>query len=377
MIEIPEITVHRTPDAKKTSAAGAFLNKEISLFGNGLNDRRKERFYNELHVLLTAGLDIRTAFELLESEAEKKEDKKLFSEILSQIVSGATLPDAIKSTNMFSDYEYYSLRIGEEAGTMSTILADLSSYYQKKIKQKRKVTSALSYPLIVIGVAICAVIFMLRFVVPMFADMLARFGTELPALTKGIISVSDFIGRFGLWILLSLLVSIVLLYSQRNQTWFRNYFSILVSKIPFIGRLTQKIYIERFAHAMHLLLLSKTNLVDALLLVRDMIRYYPIEKSMEQIHSDILAGSALHASLAKFPVYPKRMISLIRVAEEANQMDAMFSKISRQLSDEIEHETAMISSVIEPIMILLLGVMVAVILVAMYLPMFKLGSAFG
>lgn len=376
MIEIPDITASRA-QISKPSSVSSLLNREINLFGSQWSDHKKERFYNELHILLTAGLDIRTSFELLAAEAEKKADLEMFTLILHKIVAGSTLPEAIKSTGKFSDYEFYSLRIGEEAGTMNTILNDLSMYYQKKIKQKRKVTSALSYPLIVVGVAICAVIFMLRFVVPMFADMLSRFGTELPGLTKWIISASDFIGNYGPWTVVLLLVSTVTLFTQRKQSWFRKYSTALVLKLPFVGKITQKIYVERFAHAMHLLLLSKTNLIDALMLVRDMIGFYPIESSMKQVHAEILAGTSLHACLAKFPVYPKRMVSLIRVAEESNQLDTMFLKISRQLSDEIEHETSLISSIIEPMMILLLGVMVAVILVAMYLPMFKLGTAFG
>jgi type IV pilus assembly protein PilC len=128
---------------------------------------------------------------------------------------------------------------------------------------------------------------------------------------------------------------------------------------------------------MHLLLASKTNLVDALELVQKMVGYYPIEKSLDTIRKEIFAGSALHTAMTKYPVYPKRMISLIRVAEEVNQLDMMFEKLSKQLSDEIEHETTVLGSMIEPLMILFLGVMVSVILVAMYLPMFKIGSAFG
>jgi type IV pilus assembly protein PilC len=150
-----------------------------------------------------------------------------------------------------------------------------------------------------------------------------------------------------------------------------------VMRIPYIGKIAQKVYVERFAHAMHLLLVSKTNLVDALELVQKMVGFYPIEKSLDTIRKEIFSGSALHSAMAKYPIYPKRMTSLIRVAEEVNQLDMMFEKLSKQLSDEIEHETTVLGSMIEPLMILFLGVMVSVILVAMYLPMFKIGTAFG
>ncbi|HTF05146.1 MAG TPA: type II secretion system F family protein [Bacteroidia bacterium] len=376
MIDISNIPQRKNSPAQKTPGILEFLNRDIKIFGSSMNDRKKERFYSELHTLLVAGIDIRTAFELLESEAEKKEEKTLFRAILDSIVSGRTLPEAIEQTGKFSRYEFYSLRIGEESGRMSAVLKDLAQYYAKKIKQKRKVTSALSYPLIVIVIALLAVGFMLRFVVPMFADMLARFGTELPGITKWIISASGAMEDYGLWILLSIISLIVLGWSQRKHSRFRKISSALVLRIPYIGKITQKVYVERFAHAMHLLLASKTNLTDALDLVQKMAGFYPIEHSLETIRRDILAGTSLHESLSKFPVYPKRMVSLIRVAEEVNQLDMMFEKLSVQLSDEIEHETSVLGSIIEPLMIMFLGVMVAVILVAMYLPMFKLGSAF-
>jgi type IV pilus assembly protein PilC len=381
---MPEISIKRnaaqpkrSSETEASSSLRSLLNKDIKLFASGFSDKRKERFYSELHTLLTAGVDIRTAFELLSEESEKKEERELFGAILQSIVAGATLPEAAEKSGKFSSYEYYSLRIGEESGRMSPVLKDLSGYYAKKIKQKRKVKAALSYPVIVVTVAVLAVGFMLRFVVPMFADMLARFGSDLPGITQVIIDASGWIGRYGVWILAALLSAVAFTWSQRRQEWFRKFSSSLVMRLPYIGKIAQKVYVERFAHAMHLLLASKTNLVDALELVQKMVGFYPIERSLADIRKEIFSGSALHTAMAKYPVYPKRMISLIRVAEEVNQLDMMFEKLSQQLSDEIEHETTVLGSMIEPLMILFLGVMVSVILVAMYLPMFKIGTAFG
>lgn len=361
---------------KKPTSVKSFLNRDIKLFGPRLNDRKKERFYNELHTLLSSGVDIRTAFELHVEEAEKKEDKELYESILIKITAGSTLPDAVRATGKFSDYEYFSLRIGEESGRMNEVLLDLSLYYSKKIKQRRKVTSALSYPLIVIGVAVVAVFFMLRFVVPMFGEMLKRFGSELPPLTKSIMFLSEWLGHYGIWFLIIAVLTVAVTWTQRKSEWFRKVSSSFILRTPLIGKIVRKVYVERFAHAMHLLLLSRTNLIDALDLVQKMVGFYPIEKSIGEVRRRVLAGESLHESLGRFSIYPKRMISLIRVAEEVNKVDLMFEKLSRQLSDEIDHETSMLGSIIEPLMILFLGVMVAIILVAMYLPMFKLGTAF-
>jgi type IV pilus assembly protein PilC len=360
-----------------TNSVFDFLNRDIRLFSASWNDKKKERFYHELQVLLIAGIDIRTALELIEAEAEKKEEKILYRQIVDAIVSGSTLPDAIEKTGKFSAYEYFSLRIGEESGRMNEVLKDLASYYSKKIKQKRKVKSALSYPMVVMAVAFGAVWFMLRFVVPMFADMLGRFHTELPAITQWIIQASESLGKYGPWILLLLLATGLFFYSQREQNWFRNYSSAFILRLPYFGKLCQKIYLERFCHAMNLLLASRTPLIRALELVQKMAGFYPIEESLTTIREEIMRGKSLNECLSRFSVYNKRMVSLIRVAEEVNQLDKMFARLSEQYSEEIEHETSVIGTVIEPVMIIFLGLMVAVILVALYLPMFKLGSAFG
>lgn len=374
MIDIGNISATQTSSNRKNRSWLDFLQRDIQFGSKRLNDKRKERFYSELHTLLISGVDIRTAFELLEAEAERKEEKSLYVSILNSIVSGATLPDAIRATKLFSDYEYFSLRIGEESGRMNAVLQDLTNYYHKKIRQQRRVKSALTYPIVVITVAILAVVFMLRFVVPMFADMLHRFGTELPVVTQAVIKASDALGKYGPWLLLFFVAGITTIWQQRHREWFRRISSTVIVRIPFIGKITRKVYVERFAHAMHLLLVARTNLPEALQLVQKMVAFYPIEKSLDQVRQDILKGIPLHESLSRSGVYPRRMISLLRVAEEVNQLDSMFDKISKQLSDEIEHETSLLGSVIEPLMILFLGILVAVILVAMYLPMFKLGT---
>ncbi len=376
-IDISKIQTVKTTGTKPQPGIMDFLNRDIKLFGNAWNDRKKERFYSELHILLTAGIDIRTTLELLESEADKKDEKALYGQILNAVINGSTLPEAIEQTGKFSSYEYYSLRIGEESGRMAAVLKDLGEYYTKKIKQKRKVTGALSYPAVVMIVAFGAVGFMLRFVVPMFADMLKRFNTELPAITQWIIGASNTFGTYGPWILLLLAGLGAFAYSQRKQTWYRRFAAGLLLRIPYIGKIAQKVYLERFCHSMHLLLASRTTLVSALELVQKMVGFHPLEISLDTVRRDIMHGSALHESLAKFPVYTRRMVSLVRVAEEVNQLDLIFDKLSQQLTDEIEHETSVLGSIIEPLMIIFLGLMVAVILVAMYLPMFKLSTAFG
>jgi type IV pilus assembly protein PilC len=218
---------------------------------------------------------------------------------------------------------------------------------------------------------------MMRFVVPMFSDVFKRFKGDLPAFTRLIIRISDIMGNYALYFLLGFAAIGIFLYTQRKAIWFRDYGARLILRTPVMKDMIGKIYLARFCQSMNLLISARTPLITAIDLVKKMVGFYPIEHSLEQVQQDVLKGTPLHASLSKFSIYNRRMISLLKVAEEVNQLDAMFAKLSKQYTDEVEHQTSILGSLIEPIMIIFLGVLVAVILVAMYLPLFQMGSKIG
>ena len=358
-------------------AALDFLNKDMKFFSIGFGDKKKERFYSELAILFTSGVDIRSALELIEEEQTKEKDKVLFSKIKEEITSGSSLSAAVEKTGMFTAYEFYSIQIGEESGRLTEVLQELSIFFAKKIQQKRQLTSALSYPAVVFFASFGAIFFMMKFVVPMFADVFKRFKGELPYFTKLIIRLSDAFSNYSVYFFAFLLFAFFFLYSQRKAIWFRKASASALLRTPIIGSMVSKIYLARFCQSMNLLISAKTPLVTAIDLVKKMVGFYPIEVSLETIQEDIMKGQSLHSSLAKFKIYNKRMISLIKVAEEVNQLDTMFSKLSKQYSDEVEHQTSILGSLIEPIMIIFLGLLVAIILVAMYLPLFQMSSTVG
>ncbi|MFY9309383.1 MAG: type II secretion system F family protein [Bacteroidia bacterium] len=364
------------PKAKSGSTLD-FLNKDLQLFGTSFNDKKKERFYSELCILFSAGVDIRSALELIEEEQIKEKDKLLFTTLKNAIIAGAGLSKAIEQTGMFSPYEYYSMQIGEESGRLPEVLQELAFFYAKKIQQKRQLTSALSYPAVVFCASFGAIFFMMKFVVPMFSDVFKRFKGELPYFTRLIIQVSDVFSNYSLYIILVLASLIGFLYSQRNTIWFRKWSAEVLLRTPIMKDMISKIYLARFCQSMNLLISAKTPLVTAIELVKKMVGFYPLEISLQTIQDDILKGQPLHQSLAKFKIYNRRMISLIKVAEEVNQLDTIFLKLSKQYSDEVEHQTSILGSLIEPAMIIFLGIFVAIILVAMYLPLFQMSSTVG
>ena len=353
------------------------LTTEIKFPGTTLlKDKTREEFYLELGILLEAGVDIKSALELIVDEQSKPALKNLFSEINNQIISGKTFSDAIKNTNEFSAYEFFSLQIGEESGKITLVLKELAGFYTKKIKQQRQIMSALSYPIVVLCTAFGAVFFMISFVVPMFSGIFKRFGGDLPFITKLVLKASDFLKATLPYFIIIIISLIMFFVSQRNKIWYKKISAQILLKIPLVGSLLQKVYLARFSYSMTLLIGSRVPILRSIGMVKQMIAFYPIESSLENIENQILQGIPLHKGMACHSIYPKRMVSLVKVGEEVNQLELFFDKIAKQYNDEVEYQTALISSVIEPIIIIFLGLIVGTILISMYLPLFKLGSTF-
>jgi type IV pilus assembly protein PilC len=351
------------------------LSKDIH-FGSGqLTDKKKESFYSEMGILLSSGIDIRTALDIITDEQKSESDKKIYQTLRNDIVQGASLSDAIDASKKFSAYEFYSLRIGEESGRLKEVMGDLTIYFSKQIKQRRQLTSALTYPVLVIITAVGAVFFMLNFIVPMFMDVFKRFNGQMPALTRTIISVSMFFKAWSWLMITGMILIVILIWSVRKTERFRHYSSSLLLRLPLFGDLIRKIYITRYCQSMALLMGAKTPMLRSLHLVKQMIGFYPYEKALETMESDILHGKLLHQSMAKFHLFDARIISLVRVAEEVNQLDVIFTKLNNQYNDELEHRIGMLSNLLEPIMIIVVGLLVAVILISMYLPLFQLSSS--
>jgi len=363
-------------DTKENGSIIAFLNKDISFGSNELDDKKKEYLYMELSSLLQAGINLKSSFELVMADQQKEKDKVLFTGIRDEVLKGASFSEALKKSGKFSLYEVYSLQIGEETGKLIEVLQDLARFYQNKIKQRRKIVSSLTYPCIVLSTSLGAVFFMLKFVVPMFGDVFKRFGGQLPWLTQKILNISKGMeDNFWAFVLVLLLCTATIFYTRKTEK-FRQVTSGLLMRTPVIGNLVQKIYLARFSNSMRLLINAKLPLLRAISLVRQMIRYYPIESSLQQVENDIMNGKALNESLLQFKVYPQKMVQLVKVGEETNQLDLFFGKISDQYIDEVEYKTSTLSSMMEPLIIIFLGIIVGIILISMYLPMLQMSNSF-
>ncbi|MFD2581601.1 type II secretion system F family protein [Pedobacter vanadiisoli] len=376
-IDISKIQKKKNPLKEKEKAGLVdFLSKDIS-FGKGkLSDKKKEGFYNELGTLIRSGIDIRSALELTSGSYTQKKDVELFSAVQEQVIAGKSLSETMQAESKFSPYEYYSVKIGEETGKLGEVLGELAKYYKSKISQQRKIIGAVTYPLLVLFTSFAAVFFMIKFVVPMFADVFKRFGGKLPYITSLIVSFSDWFDRY-IYLMLIILVAIVILYFiNRNKFWFKKGAALLLLRIPVVGEITRKVYLARFANTMRLLTETNTPLLQALELVRQMITFYPVENSLRLAEKDILLGSNLSVALSKYDFYPAKFIQMIKIAEEVNRLEYFFEQLAEQYTEEVEYKTNAISGLLEPLIIIFLGLVVGVILIAMYLPMFQMSSSF-
>lgn len=371
-----ELKKEQASSKKDGGGLSDLLNREINFGSKELSDKKKEYLYLELGSLLVAGIDMKSSFELITSDQQKQKDKDLYSKIQRSVLGGATFSSALEQTGRFSLYEVYSLQIGEETGKLIEVLQDLAKFYSNKIKQRRKIISALTYPCIVMSTSLGAVFFMLKFVVPMFGDIFKRFGGQLPWITQKILDVSNALQNSFSVILLLILAIAVFIGVTRKTERFRRVVSGLVLRLPLAGNLVQKIYLARFCNSMRLLIDAKLPLLRAIALVRQMIGYYPIASVLPQVEDDILKGKSLNESLRRFGIFPLKMVQLVKLGEEGNKLDVFFGKISEQYVEEVEYKTSTLSSMMEPLIIIFLGLVVGLILVSMYLPLFQMSNSF-
>jgi len=369
------------PKTKTQKSAGvdvsSILQKEITLFGSSFSNKIKEDLYTELSVLLKAGINLKDAIELIETNLKKKNHKEILNQILKAIVSGASLSEAMHKIKVFSNYEYYSIKIGEETGTLTQVTQQLGDFFAHKNEQRRQLVSALTYPTIILCTAILVVIFMLNYVVPMFQDIFEQQKVKLPAITKFIINGSEFLKAYG-WLFIVLILVIITARSLfSSKLWYRKAKDQFILKLPFIGEFVKTVYLSQFTQAVSLLTASKVPVVNSIQLVKQMISFYPLQTALNEAEAQILRGKTLSQSLEMHKLFDAKMIALIKVAEETNQNEFIFERLNSQYNLQVQQRSKLLSTVMEPIIILIVGVLVGVILIAMYLPMFKLSSVLG
>ena len=343
-----------------------------------LTDARREMFYAELHALLTAGLDFSAVFRLLiEGEGDRR-TKALLEELYAAVVRGETLAEAMRRSGAFRPLECGVVRIGDETGRLARTLDFLRDYYRKRAAQRRMVASAVSYPVVILAVAAAVVAFMLSVVVPMFEEVYARMGGELPALTRGIIALSK---AFPAYAAVAVIAGggLYLLYrANRQREEVQRWRAAILLRLPVAGEIIRKNMQAQCCKLLDLLCAAGVPLLAGVGMLREVIGFHPYRKSFDEIARRLERGDAFAETLARFPdLYDRKLTALVRVGEQTNRLPEMLRRQGETLTEELEYAIRRMGAMLEPALILLVGILVAVILIAMYMPMFSLGGIMG
>lgn len=359
---------------KKDFSLDQLLKKEISFSSKKLNDRNKEVFYSELSILLKSGISLIKGLELISAGKTNKNLNYIIHYLIQRITEGSGISLGMETSGMFTSYEVKSMGIGEQTGNLSEVTNDLADYYQTKNNRKREIISALTYPIIVIITALVVLFFMLRYVVPMFEDIFKQNHVDLPYLTVVMIKASAVLNNYGglfLAIIIGLFFFLKFLNRKEN---FRMIKDQLIIKLPFIGSYIKLVQLSRFTHTMMLLANSRVPISTSLHLSSETITFFPLKKTIGEIDKGILSGKLLSDCFKEQSFFDEKVVSMILVAEETNQVEYIFRKLHQQYARELELAGKKFANTLNPILTLLIGLIVGAILISMYLPMFRLSS---
>lgn len=365
------------PTGATASVQPPFWQRDFQL-GSSFSAAARQQFYQTLGLLLESGLGLLDCLLVMSDQFPQKRQRAMLDRIQAAVTSGVSLSQALASQpDYFSDFEVFTLKMGEQSGQMATILKGLSHYYAKRVALRRKLTQAFSYPVAVILIAVLVMSFMIGFVVPMFEDIFNRFDAQLPPLTQSILDLSDALTQYGGWILLGIGLTGLLIHRLAKHPGWRRFWSKLGLLLPGLGPLWLKIHLARLSYSFALLLQAKVNLDQTLRLLGQVTPFYPLQAALQRLHAAVLDGLSLSEALEAEGTFPLFFRQMIKVGEKTARLDQMFGQMAQNLEAESDASLSQLTRFLEPVLIIFLGGIVAVILVAMYLPMFELSNAVG
>ncbi len=350
--------------------------KEFNLptFGGKVDSKELAVFTRQFSVMIDAGLPLVQCLEILAGQQENKVFQKVLTGTRASVEGGSTLSSAMRSYDKVFDPLYVNLvEAGETGGILDTILQRLSTYIEKNVKLKRAVKSALVYPVAVLGVAAAVITLLLWKVVPIFATLFVGLGVALPLPTRIVIGLSNFIGSiFGLMILVGFIAVLVGLKVWYGTPGGRMAIDRTLLKLPLVGILLRKIAVARFTRTLGTLISSGVPILEGLEITAKTAGNALIEKSLMDVRKGLEAGRNLADPLKDTNVFPGMVTQMIGVGEQTGAMDAMLQKIADFYEDEVDAAVKDLLAALEPMMIVVLGVVVGGIVISMYLPLFSL-----
>jgi type IV pilus assembly protein PilC len=333
-------------------------------------------FTRQLATMLYSGIPLVQAFGIIGQAAENPRMRKLITDIRNDVEGGSTLSEALARYPLYFDDLFVNLvEAGESAGVLDQVLDSIASYKERIESIKGKIKKALFYPATVIAVAIAVTALLLVMVIPQFEDMFQSFGADLPAFTRMVVEASEFMQARG-WLLLILLVGAIvgIIQARKRSQKFAHLIDRISLKIPVIGGVLEKSALARFASTLSTTFAAGVPLVDALKTVAGATGNVVFEEAVHQVREDVATGHSLQLAMQQTGLFPPMMIQMTAIGEEAGSLDAMLDKVASFYEEEVNNTVDALSSLLEPIIIIFVGVVVGGIVVAMYLPIFQMAA---
>ena len=333
-------------------------------------------FSRQLATMLAAGIPLVQAFEIVGNGHENAAMQKLILSIKSDVEGGSSLAEALAKQPLYFDDLFVNLvESGEQAGALESLLDKIATYKEKTEAIKKKIKKALTYPAAVLVVAFVVTTILLIFVIPSFEDLFKGFGADLPAFTRMIIDLSAFVRTQGIFILMIIggFIATFLYFKKRSRP-FRHFLDRLMLKMPIIGPILQKASIARYSRTLETMFAAGVPLVEALESVAGATGNIVYETGVMQMRDEVATGQRLQQAMENTDLFPNMVIQMIAVGEESGSLDQMSGKVADFYEADVDDAVDNLSSLLEPLIMSILGVLVGGLVVAMYLPIFKLGA---
>jgi type IV pilus assembly protein PilC len=332
-------------------------------------------FSRQFSTMIDAGLPIIQCLDILYAQQENKTFKKILKDIKESVEGGQTLAEALrKFPKHFDDLYVNMVAAGEAGGILDTILRRLSAYMEKAAKLKAQVKGAMTYPIITIIVAILVVAVILIFVIPVFEEMFASLGGQLPGPTRFVVALSEFVKDKILYIIIGVVILIFALKKYYNTNKGRIVIDALLLKLPVFGILLRKVAVAKFTRTMGTMLASGVAILEALDIVAKTAGNKTIERAIYNVRTGIAEGRTMADPLSESGVFPPMVCQMIAVGESTGALDAMLNKIAEFYDDEVDQAVENLTAMIEPVMLVFLGTVIGGLVVAMYLPIFTMAG---
>jgi len=333
----------------------------------------------QIATMLAAGVPLVTTIELLGRGHEKAKVRELLGTILSDVQSGIPLSDALRPHRRYFDDLYVDLvAAGEHSGSLDAVFDRIATYREKAEQLKSKIKKAMFYPAAVVVVAILVTSLLLLFVVPQFEEIFNGFGAELPAFTQLIIGISRWLQASWYFFVIAIIVAIWLFKrAHRTSQSFRDRIDQMVLRIPVIGDILHKAAMSRFARTLSTTFAAGVPLIDGLESAAGASGNYVYRKALLKVRQEVMAGMQMNVAMRTTGLFPDMLIQMVMIGEESGGLDEMLNKVANIYEMQVDDAVDGLSSLIEPVMMVVIGTVVGGLIIGMYLPIFEMGNIVG